>query len=103
MGTLWGSYWTYMIPALLLSSGYGTVLLVVAVLGWFAGLFTGRMPSGIRDLGAAGIRYNAQATAYLLLVTDRYPYSAPFLRDDRSVGAGSLRPEEIDPAAGAAA
>jgi uncharacterized protein DUF4389 len=69
------------VPALLLGGGYGTVLLVVAVLGWFAALFTARMPEGLRNIGAAGIRYTTQGHAYLLLVTDRYPYSAPFLAD----------------------
>jgi hypothetical protein len=76
------------LPALLIASAYGGVLFVIAILGWFAGLFTGRMPSGIRDLGAAGIRYTAQTHAYLLLVTDRYPYSAPFLH-------GEEKPEQL--------
>jgi hypothetical protein len=67
------------LPALLLSGAYGTVLLVVAVLGWFYALFTGRMPPGLRDLGAVSVRYSAQASAYLFLLTDRYPYSAPAL------------------------
>jgi hypothetical protein len=72
-------------PALLISAAYSGVLFVVAVLGWFAALFTGRMPSGLRNLGAAGIRYEAQVSAYLWLVTDRYPYSAPFLAGDEPV------------------
>ena len=76
------------LPALVIASAYGGVLLVIAILGWFVGLFTGRMPSGMRDLGAAGIRYTTQTYAYLLLVTDRYPYSAPFLRGDD-------RPEQL--------
>ena len=76
------------LPALLLSSAYVGVLLVIAVLGWFASLATGRMPGGMRDLGAAGIRYNAQMSAFLLLVTDRYPYSAPFL-------GGTERPDQL--------
>ncbi len=70
------------LPALVIAGAYGGVLLVIAILGWFVGLFTGRMPSGMRDLGAAGIRYTTQTHAYLLLVTDRYPYSAPFLRSE---------------------
>jgi hypothetical protein len=67
------------LPALLLAGAFGTVLLVVAVLGWFYALFTGRMPPGLRDLGAVSVRYSAQASAYLFLLTDRYPYSAPAL------------------------
>jgi hypothetical protein len=72
-------------PALILSSAYGGVLLVVGVLGWFAALATGRMPSGIRDLGAAALRYQAQALAYLLLLTPRYPDSSPVL-EGRAAG-----------------
>lgn len=68
------------IPALVLAGALGGVLVVVAVLGWFVALVTGRMPEGLRNLGAACLRYSAQATAFLLLVTDRYPYAAPVLR-----------------------
>lgn len=70
------------LPAAILCSAYGTVMFVAAVLGWFTALFTGRMPEGLRNIGAAIIRYNAQAGAYALLVTDRYPYSAPFLQGE---------------------
>jgi len=65
------------IPALLLSSVLSQLLLVVAVLGWFAGLFTARMPLGLRNLGAFALRYTAQTHAYLLLLTGAYPYSGP--------------------------
>lgn len=67
------------IPALFLAGAYSGVLSVVAVLGWFAGLVTGRMPSGIQAIGVAAVRYSAQTTAYLLLVTDSYPYASPGL------------------------
>ena len=67
------------VPALVLSSAYGGVILVVGVLGWFAALVTGRMPRGLRDLGAAALRYQGQLQAYALLVTPRYPDSSPAL------------------------
>ena len=69
------------VPALILSTAYTFVVWVVALLGWWAALCTGRMPEGIRNLGAVGLRYSGQANAYLLLLTDRYPYSAPAIRD----------------------
>jgi hypothetical protein len=50
---------------------------ICAVLGWFASLVSGRMPSGLRDAGAYGIGYGAQVRAYTLLLTDRYPNSDP--------------------------
>jgi uncharacterized protein with PQ loop repeat len=65
------------IPALVLTSAVGGALYATAFLGWFASLFTGRMPRGLRNLGAYGLRYSAQTYAYLLLVTDRYPYAGP--------------------------
>jgi Domain of unknown function (DUF4389) len=66
-------------PALLLAGVFGQLLLVIGILGWFASLFTGRMPLGLRNAGAYALRYIAQANAYFLLVTGAYPYSGPCL------------------------
>ena len=49
------------------------VIYVVAFLGGFAALATGRYPRGMRDLTAYWLRYQAQTWGYLLLVTDTYP------------------------------
>lgn len=65
------------LPAFLIVSAYGTLLLTVAVLGWFASLFTGTMPLGLRNAGALAVRYTAQFYGYVFLVTDAYPYSGP--------------------------
>ena len=65
------------IPALLLASGIGGAAAVAGVGGWFFALFMGRMPRGLRNVVAFSVRYYAQALAYLLLVTERYPYSGP--------------------------
>ena len=69
------------IPALLLGGAYTAVVWLVALLGWWAALFTGRMPEGLRNLGAVSLRYTAQANAYLFLLTDHYPYSSPSVHD----------------------
>jgi Domain of unknown function (DUF4389) len=66
-------------PALLLASVFSQILLVVAVFGWFVGLFTARIPLGLRNLGAFALRYSAQIYSYVLLLTDTYPYSGPCL------------------------
>jgi Domain of unknown function (DUF4389) len=66
------------VPAWLTAAGLSGAALVAAVLGWFASLATGRMPRGLRDLGAWSIRYTAQADAYLFFVTERYPYAGPY-------------------------
>lgn len=67
------------LPALLIASVYGSLVLAVAILAWFAALFTGRMPLGLRNAGAQGLRYVAQTYGYLFLVTGAYPYSGPCL------------------------
>ena len=69
------------LPALIMSSALGGVVLVIALLAWWYALVSGRMPEGFRNLGASCLRYSAQTAAYLLLVTDRYPYAAPVLRE----------------------
>jgi hypothetical protein len=61
------------IPAYVLAYVLGLVLGVTGLLGWFVALALGRMPVGMRDLMAYCLRYQAQAYAYLLLLTHRYP------------------------------
>jgi hypothetical protein len=65
------------LPAALLGAAFGSFLFTVAVLAWFASLFTGTMPLGLRNAGALALRYTAQFYGYLFLVTDAYPYSGP--------------------------
>jgi hypothetical protein len=65
------------LPAAIVASALGTVLFVAGVMAWFASLFTARMPLGLRNLIAYGLRYSAQFYAYGLLLTPRYPYSGP--------------------------
>jgi hypothetical protein len=67
------------VPALVVSNGLGLLLFVCAFLGWFAVLATGRMPRSLREAQAYALRYGVQASAYLLLLTARYPYSGPAL------------------------
>jgi hypothetical protein len=61
------------IPALILASVLGSLLQVLAFVGWFYALATGRMSEGIRDLAAYALRYQAQTAGYALLLTERYP------------------------------
>lgn len=65
------------LPAFSVAAGLVAVMFLVAFFGWFAALFTGRMPAGLRKLGLFGLRYSAQLNAYLYLLTDRYPYAGP--------------------------
>ena len=59
------------------STGGGALMVFCAFLGWFAVLFTGRMPRGLRDANAYAIGYGAHVAAYVLLLTDRYPNADP--------------------------
>lgn len=65
------------VPAFILSSALGSLSVVAAILAWFASLILGRVPEGLRNAGAYGLRYSAQANAYLALLTPRYPHSGP--------------------------
>ncbi len=61
------------LPACVFAFVLHIVMYVVAVLGWFASLALGRMPQGLRDLGAYCLRFEAQTYEYLFLLTPRYP------------------------------
>lgn len=67
------------IPALILSGVYGYIAGLAALLGWFAALFTGEMPRGLRNAQALALRYSAQTNGYLYLLTGSYPYGGPSL------------------------
>jgi Domain of unknown function (DUF4389) len=66
------------IPALFVSGALGGAVLFVGIFGWFVSLALGRMPEGLRNLGAFELRYSSQVYAYLYLLTDRYPFSGPW-------------------------
>ncbi|HWL32141.1 MAG TPA: DUF4389 domain-containing protein [Gaiellaceae bacterium] len=68
------------IPAFFVSGALSVVLFVVGLLGWFAALVTGRMPTGLRNLGAYSVRYASQTNAYWFVITDAYPHASPALR-----------------------
>jgi 2-(1,2-epoxy-1,2-dihydrophenyl)acetyl-CoA isomerase len=81
------------VPALIFSYVLNIVASVVAVLGWFAAVATGRMPAGLQRLGAYCLRFQVQTVGYLLLVTDRYPtlaneYAVPVTPASSSAAAG---------------
>jgi hypothetical protein len=67
------------IPALIVAAVYGYLAGVAAFLGWFAALFTARMPRGLRNAQALALRYSAQTYGYLFLLSESYPYSGPSL------------------------
>ena len=65
------------IPAFFIAGALATVAYIAAIFSWFYALARGRVPRGLRNVGALSLRYGAQAQGYLALLTDRYPYSGP--------------------------
>jgi hypothetical protein len=80
------------LPALILTVAFSWLLGTVAVLGWFAALATGRMPVGMRNAGAFALRYTAQTSAYVLLVSPAYPYGGPCLERVPAAGPAVAAP-----------
>src|SRR2546429_5169709 len=66
--------WFLAIPHYIVLVFLWIALIVVAIIAWFAILFTGRYPRGLFDFVQGVIRWGARVGAYaLVLVTDRYP------------------------------
>jgi len=51
----------------------GIAVAVVVVIGWFAALFTGRLPDGLAGFLIGWLRWWTRVVAYLGLLTDQYP------------------------------
>lgn len=65
--------WLLAIPHLLILSLLGLVAFLVYVIGWFAILFTGRLPRGLFDFLVGYGRWGLRVNAYILLLRDEYP------------------------------
>lgn len=51
----------------------GVVAIVVAIISWFAIVFTGRQPAGLWELTHFYLRWRARVVAYTALFRDEYP------------------------------
>jgi len=65
--------WLLAIPHILILSLLGVVAFLVYVIGWFAILFTGRLPRGLFDFLVGYGRWGLRVNAYILLLRDEYP------------------------------
>ena len=68
----------WMIPALIFAMIIGVLGLICGLLGFFAVLFTGRWPAGLRRFVIVALVVGLRLNAYALLLTDEYP---PFALD----------------------
>ena len=82
------------IPALAVSSSLYSLAFVAAFFGWFVSLALGRMPNSFREAQAYALRYGAQTSAYLWLLSPRYPYSGPSLGQPEPEPEPELTPAE---------
>ncbi len=61
------------IPALLIARIMTNLSQILAIFNWVVSLVLGRLPEGMRNFGAFALRFEQQTTAYVYLLTDRYP------------------------------
>jgi hypothetical protein len=66
------------IPAVIFAMLVGIVGAICWILGFFAVLFTGRWPEGLRRFVVKSVRVSVRTQAYTMLLTDQYP---PFSLD----------------------
>jgi hypothetical protein len=81
--------WLLAIPHFLILYGLELVARAVAVISWFAILFTGKLPEGLASLLCLYIRYNNRAWAYAGFLREEYP---PFVYDTVAAEPGNYPP-----------
>ena len=81
------------IPVLLLAYVQSLIALVIAIIAWFAILFTGKLSQGLFDPLRSALAYNARANAYFFLLTEDWP---PFSLEESS-GAQAAAPPPPPP------
>lgn len=65
--------WLLGLPHLVIANVLTNVGHVLAVVSWFAILFTGALPAGVAGFQCLVLRYNARAVSYALWLREPYP------------------------------
>ncbi len=65
--------WIMAIPHLIISYVLTFVAEVVAVVSWFAILFTGRLPEGLANVTCLALRYQTRTSAFVGFLHEEYP------------------------------
>ncbi len=65
--------WLLIIPQIIVLAFLNIAAFVVAVISFFAVLFTGRFPEGMRTFLVGVMRWHVRVGAYVLLLVDPYP------------------------------
>lgn len=66
-------HWLLAIPHLVIANVLSNIGNLVAVVSWFAILFTGALPPGLATFQCLVIRYNVRAVSYALWLREPYP------------------------------
>ena len=66
-------HWIMAIPHFIISSVLTTLAEIVALIAWFAILFTGRMPAGLANVICLALRYQARTQAFAGFLHEEYP------------------------------
>jgi hypothetical protein len=61
------------IPLLIVGIVYAMIMTILMLLAWFAVLFTGSYPEGMRNFVIGSSRFFTRVTVYVFLLTDEYP------------------------------
>jgi len=61
------------IPHLIINNALSALAGVCALIGWFAVLFTGKMPEGLSNIISGALRYQSRTMAYAGFLHDQFP------------------------------
>jgi hypothetical protein len=81
--------WLLAIPHFLILDALQLVARAVAIVGWFAIVFTGKLPEGLANLLSLYIRYDNRVIAYAGFLREEYP---PFAYDTVAPDPGEYPP-----------
>jgi hypothetical protein len=65
--------WLLAIPHWLVLNALSSLSQIVAIISWFAIVFTGRLPEGLASVQHLYIRYNNRTVAYAAFLREEYP------------------------------
>jgi len=85
--------WLLAIPHLAVAAALSFVVRVVAVIAWFALVFSGRLPEGLSGLLCLSARYATRASTYAGFLYEEYP---PFTFDTTGADPGDAPRVRVD-------
>jgi hypothetical protein len=65
--------WLLVIPHAIIAYLLSSIVGILAIIGWFAVLFTGRYPRSMHEFSTGALRWQANVFAYVALLRDEYP------------------------------